>query len=97
MMGHTMSIDQHDNRDIYCRMLGHEITFAYCRQGVSSHPCRRIFDCWFESFDVEKYIQEHFTDEEIRGFLAPPKPKMTTLIELIQQAQKNAKAKKPEE
>jgi hypothetical protein len=78
-------------------MLGHEIKFAYCRQGASAQPCRKIFDCWFETFDIKQFMREQFTDEQIKAILAPPKPKTTSLIELIQQAQKNTKANKPEE
>jgi len=86
-----MSIDQHDNKKIYCRMMGHHLNFAYCRKTASAQPCRKIFDCWFETFDIEQFMQKHFTDEQIKTILAPPKAKVTSLIELIQQAQENAK------
>jgi hypothetical protein len=82
-----MSVDQHDAKTIYCRMLGHEVPFAYCRQGASSLPCRKIFDCWFQTFDIESFMKDHFSEQEIQAILAPPKPKMTSLIELIQKAQ----------
>jgi hypothetical protein len=85
-----MSIDQHDNKKIYCRMLGHHITFAYCRAGHSSQPCRKIFDCWFQTFDIKKFMNDHFTDSEIQAILAPSKDKMTSIIELIQKAQQNS-------
>lgn len=68
-------------------MLGHQIPFAYCRQPGSSQPCRKILDCWFEIFDILAYAKEHFPPEQLQSIGAPPKPKMTTLIELIQQAQ----------
>ena len=71
-------------------MLGHHVTFAYCRAGLSSQPCRKIFDCWFQTFDINKFMKEHFTDEEIKAILAPPKDKMTSIIELIQKAQQNS-------
>ena len=86
-----MNIEDQDNTMIYCRMLGHEVLFSYCRHGVMSQPCRKILDCWFHTFDIEPFIREHFTEDQIKAFLAPPKPKVTTLIELIQQAQESAK------
>ncbi|MCK4999343.1 MAG: hypothetical protein KAS23_07405 [Anaerohalosphaera sp.] len=86
-----MAIDQHDDKKMYCRMLGHHITFDYCRKGANSQPCRKIFDCWFKTFDVEQFVTDHFTEEQIKAILTPPKPKMTSLIELIQKAQQNAK------
>ena len=72
-------------------MLGHHLTFAYCRQTASGQPCRKIFDCWFEKLDIGQFIKENFTEEQIKTLLAPPKDKMVSLVELIQQAQKNAK------
>ncbi len=92
-----MAIDQHDDKKIYCKMLGHHLTFAYCRQGASAQPCQKIFDCWFQMFDVEKFMTEHFTQEQLKSFLAPPKSKTTSLIELIRQAQDNAKTTNPEQ
>ena len=86
-----MDIEQNDQRKIRCRMLGHEISFAYCRQPGNELPCRKILDCWFEKFDVEKFIQDHYSQEQINQIVAPPKPKMTSLVELIKQAQQRAK------
>ena len=86
-----MAIDQHDNKKIYCRMLGHHVAFIYCRSGASSQPCRKIFDCWFQTFDIEQFMKAHFTDEQIRAILAPSKDKMTSIIELIEQAKNSEK------
>ena len=85
-----MSIEQHDNRVIRCRMLGHELSFKYCRQGGHSLPCRNILNCWFEIFDIEHFLRQHYNDAQIKQILAPPKPKLTSLIDLIEQAQKNS-------
>lgn len=71
-------------------MLGHDLHFSYCRQPGRDLPCSRIGDCWYETFDVEKFIRAVFTEDEVKQILAPPKPKMTSLIELIQQAKKAA-------
>lgn len=84
-----MTIDQHDNRRLYCRMLGHPLTFAYCRKGASNQPCRKILDCWHQVWDIEAFLKGHYTEAEIKAILSPPKPKVASLIELIQQAQEN--------
>ena len=86
-----MSINEHDQRLIRCRMLGHDLNFGYCREGAGRMPCRKIFDCWFEQFDVESFMREHYTKEQIEKILTLPKPKMASLIELIQQANKNVR------
>ncbi len=76
-----------DAEEIYCRMLGHHLQFSYCRTCRDGLPCFKLLDCWFERFDVEAFVREHYTEEEIRQFLEPPKPKMHTLMELIKKAQ----------
>ena len=71
-------------------MLGHHVPFSYCRTGAGSQPCRKIFDCWFETFDITAFIREHYSDEQIKAIVTLPKAKMVSLIELIQQAQRHA-------
>jgi hypothetical protein len=80
-----------DDKECYCRMLGHHLSFSYCRSCQEGAPCFKILDCWFDKFDVRKFIEENYAAEEIEGFLKPPKPKVQTLITLIQQAQKSMK------
>ena len=89
-----MSIDRHDAKKMYCRMLGHHVTFAYCRQPGAKQPCRKIFDCWCNTFNIVQFMQDHFTDEEIKAILAPPKDKVMSLLELIEQAKKHGGEKK---
>lgn len=88
-----MSLEDHDAKMIYCRMLGHEVPFSYCRQGAMDQPCRKIFDCWFQVFDVVCFIKNHFTEEQITAFLSPPPSKMTTLITLVRQTQAGTQKK----
>ena len=89
-MTETMCRD-FDNREGYCRILGHYLRFSYCRSCQEGHPCFKILDCWFEKFDVRQFIEENYTAAEIEQFLQPPKPKTQTLLTLIQQAQKRMK------
>ncbi len=40
--------------------------------------------------DVETYLKENFTPEELsRSVFAEPKPKIASLVELIEKAKKN--------
>lgn len=68
-------------------MLGHHLTFHYCRTVSEGLPCRQILNCWHESLPIQKFIGEHFSEPEIQQFLSPPKPKMSSLMEIIQRAQ----------
>ena len=82
-----MALDENDHRQIRCRMLGHEVPFSYSRTCGTDFPCRRIFDCWYEYFDIASYVREHFSSEEVEKLLEPPKDKAVSLYELILKAQ----------
>ena len=71
-------------------MLGHAVPFQYCRTASEAMPCRKIKDCWFEKLPVEAYMEEHFKPEELEKIFAPPAPKMSSLLDLIEKAKKNA-------
>jgi len=82
-----------DEREGYCRMLGHHLRFSYCRTCRDGLPCYKIMDCWFEKFDVRTFVEENYTALEIESFLQPPQPKMQTLMTLIQQARERSRNK----
>jgi hypothetical protein len=79
---------EHDTLSQRCPMLGHEVPFSYCRQPGQEVPCRKIFDCWWETFDIKKFIEENYSRETRAAILQPPKPKVLSLLEIIEQAGK---------
>jgi hypothetical protein len=80
----------HDKLKQRCRMLGHDVQFGYCRAPGSEKPCRKIADCWFETFDVGAWLRTHFSQAEIAEITSAPQDKRLTLWEMIQQAQRRA-------
>lgn len=79
-----------DDQDIYCKKLGHFLTFDYCRQEHQLTPCPKIRDCWFTKIEIDQFLADHYTDEELTSVVNKPQAKIFTLVELIQQAKKNA-------
>jgi hypothetical protein len=73
-----------------CPRLGNPVPFNYCEVcGDDQQPCFKILDCWWEHFDVVQYLKEHLPEDQFRQLMAArPKPKVTSLIELIEQAKK---------
>ncbi len=71
-----------------CPRLGNDVSFAYCRtSGEQATCCFKIQDCWWESFDVCAYLQRQLTEEAYTALVQTrPKPKVTSLIELIEKA-----------
>lgn len=68
-------------------MLGHSLEFSYCRTTGSNVPCRKILDCWWESFDVKSFLCAHYGDDLVEEITAPPPGKVLSLIEMIREAQ----------
>ena len=58
-------------------------------------PCFKTLDCWHIHFQVVEYLQQKLSTTEWQDtFEKPPIPKMISLAELIEKAQKLAKEKK---
>lgn len=57
-------LNSHDKKENDCRMLGHTLTFHYCRSAKEGLPCSKIFNCWFEIFPVQQFISNNYSAEE---------------------------------
>jgi len=91
--------ETYDHLERRCPRLGGSVTFGYCRLNSGSElPCWKVFDCWWEVFDIVKFMQSILTPEQferLRG--TKPKPKVASLIELIDQAKQRTGLKKNKE
>jgi len=74
-----------------CPRLGHEVSFAYCREPAEKTPCFKTLDCWWETFDIKTFIKENYSEEVFQKLTAPPKQKVTSLLEIIKEAQDRIK------
>jgi hypothetical protein len=75
-----------------CPRLGNTVPFHYCKIcGDQQQPCFKILDCWWEYFDVVRYLKDHLPEDQFNRLMgAEPKPKVNSLVELIELAKKNA-------
>ena len=74
-----------------CPRLGHEVGFRYCLMAGEEHSaCWKTIDCWWEIFDVHMYLKNNLPEEQYQRLAAggPPKNKVTSLLELVEQARK---------
>jgi hypothetical protein len=80
-----------DALEMRCPRLGGPVHFGYCRQtGKGAKPCFKILDCWWQRFDVAGHLAACLTREEFEALGRHRAPdKITSLIDLIEQAQKN--------
>jgi len=81
-----------DCPSIRCPRLGSDVPFYYCRKvGENGLPCFKVFDCWWEIFDVVAYLKDELSPEDFEKLKgAKPKEKVLSLLEIIEQAKKNA-------
>ncbi len=78
-----------DDYKIRCPRLGHQIHFLYCRQENKGLPCFKTLDCWHTHFNVQTFLKAELTEEQWeKVFTRRVKPKMLSLLELIEQAKK---------
>lgn len=80
-----------DDLEMRCPRLGGPVNFGYCRHcGDDDRPCFKILDCWWQRFDVVGHLESRLPREafEALGRRRPPE-KITSLLALIEQAQKN--------
>lgn len=77
-MGKKFDLQQH-----YCRKLGHFLSFSYCRREQIDKPCRSIRSCWMDKFDIDQFLQDNFSESDIRHLSAQTAPKISSIIELI--------------
>jgi hypothetical protein len=84
-----------DSFQIRCPRLGQQIHFSYCRKENMGLPCFKTLDCWYIHFEVIEYLQQKLSPTEWKdAFEKPQTPKMVSLAELIEKAQKLAQKKK---
>jgi hypothetical protein len=81
-----------DDFQIRCRKLGQLIHYGYCRRENQGLPCARTLDCWFPYFNVAEYLRGVLSPEEwAAAFEVPAQPKLLSLAELIERAERNLK------
>ena len=85
--------NQYDKEEGYCKILGHFLSFDYCRTSNKGIPCSKVLDCWFQQFPVRDFISENYSEEEQKKIFEPPKSKILTLTEILEQAQERLKKK----
>ncbi|WP_319406048.1 hypothetical protein [uncultured Desulfosarcina sp.] len=75
-----------------CPRLGGDVAFGYCKVcGEGETPCFKVFDCWWERFDVVAHMQAYLPPEAFAALSTNrPQPKVTSLVDLIRQAQERA-------
>ena len=73
-----------------CPRLGGDVPFRYCKIcGEKETPCFKVFDCWWERFDVVAHMQACLSPQAFVTLSKHRRPpdKVNSLVDLIRQAQ----------
>ncbi|RLB26961.1 MAG: hypothetical protein DRG66_06150 [Deltaproteobacteria bacterium] len=81
-------MDQYDDKTIRCPRVGGEVNFRFCRFENNMLPCRWIVGCWEMRMDMNKFMTDHYSKEEMDRIFTPPKPKIESLLNLVEKAKK---------
>jgi N utilization substance protein B len=76
-----------------CPRLGGPVPFSYCKSaGEDGLPCFKSLDCWWEYFDIQAYLENHLSEQDLQKFLnTRVQPKVASLLELIEKAKTGGK------
>lgn len=87
-------LDEHDDKTRRCPPLGGPVPFKYCRTVNAKLPCRRILECWGAKFDVVGWLEENYTDDEIRRAMTPDaRSRLDKILRAAYEAQKRGPGK----
>ncbi len=89
----SLPLEAFDGLQGYCRSLGHQVGFDYCRRGGASGsreglPCRRIRDCWFQRLPVDRYLRAHWRAGSLELLNQPPRGRMAAILEALEAARR---------
>ena len=86
-------IEQYDDKTMRCPRVGGEVNFRFCRFENNMLPCRFIVGCWQMQTNIETFLDEHYSEDERDRIFAPLKPKMESLMDLMEKAKKSKSEK----
>ena len=86
-------IEQYDDETIRCPRVGGEVNFKFCRSENNMLPCRWIIGCWQNKMDINGFLKDHYSTDELDQAFAPRKSKLESLIGLVEKAKKRTTEK----
>lgn len=82
-------LEEYDDEMIRCPRVGGYVNFKFCRSENSMLPCRWVIDCWQARMDIKAFLDEHFSEADRAKIFVPPRPKLESLVEMIERVKKS--------
>lgn len=92
-MDNKETLTIHDKLDMWrCPQLGGPVTFDYCRRMNKKLPCYNLFRCWGDKIDLQTWLTENFTQEEIQQAMEKPaNMRIQSIFDVIQSVKDSSK------
>ena len=83
---------------IRCRRLGHDVPLGYCLTLEGKTVCRTIRDCWWQRLDIDAFLRDHLTPQEIAELSGEPhgRNRLENMIDLARKFRQDKPAGKSE-
>ncbi|MDP8245591.1 MAG: hypothetical protein P9L94_16020 [Candidatus Hinthialibacter antarcticus] len=91
-MNDKPTLKQHDECSMWrCPQLGGSVTFEYCRRMNKTLPCFNLFRCWGNELDLQTWLTENFSQEEIQQAMTKPANiRIDSIFDVLQSMKKSA-------
>ncbi len=86
MMEEKTLLEQYDSNMIRCPRIGGYVNFKLCRSENNMLPCGFVVGCWQMQIDINEYLSEHFSKEELDKAFVPPKSKLESIVATMEKA-----------
>ncbi len=86
-----------DDMRIRCPVLGHPVSFKYCRTTVRDRICRRIKGCWSGIFDVSAFLEKNYSPEELQVFEEVPEDRISLITRIVNEVKARKEKENPDE
>lgn len=73
-----------ESAEIYCKKLGHQLPVSYCLAPGRKLFCSSFRDCWYSRIDVDRFLKDRFSSEEIKAAMAPSAPKVSSILSILE-------------
>ena len=83
--------EQYDDRSIRCPRVGGDVNFLYCRSENNLLPCGWIVGCWQNRVDINKFLEDNYSDEELARIFTLPRPRVESLLKMVEKAKERKK------
>lgn len=84
-----MAINEHDELNLRCPLLGGPVPFKYCRAVNRKLPCGRILLCWGGKLDIPAFLEANYSKEELEAaFERDGRTKVQRIVQIADEAQK---------